>query len=91
MSSIAALRPSVKSLPRFPSATMVILAWKRQGWIEGFPRHLEEWVRLVDEGIVAKMICPQCERRGMKYLPFQRHRDYRVLALCERCGASEEF
>jgi hypothetical protein len=61
-----------------------------QGFETGAPRHVPERHLHIDRACARAMKCGSCGKRGMKYVPFRRGREYRALAACP-CGAGEEM
>jgi hypothetical protein len=66
-----------------------------EGFLPGTPPGLSSYAITVDSHAVAKMRCPSCGKRSMKYHPYHAPKGngfrYVVIAECQRCGREEEF
>ena len=64
---------------------------ERAGFRPGAPPHVQGIGLPIDRAILRGMACPECEGRGMEARTFHRGHRYRVLAVCQQCGHTEEF
>lgn len=67
-------------------------ALRAEGYRPGVPSAV---VAAEDEGVLARMACPECRRARLAYRPYVKLQasvnDYRALAVCRSCGHAEEF
>lgn len=67
-------------------------ALRAEGYGPGAPSAV---VAAEDEGVLARVVCRECKRRGLAYRPYVKPQSglngYRALAVCRSCGHAEEF
>jgi hypothetical protein len=81
---------TAKGGKRVQTAEALAAQFRRLGFEPGVPPGIGRRSVMIDKVMVLKMTCPGCRRhQAMKYQPFRRGTDYRVLAACA-CGAGEE-
>jgi hypothetical protein len=62
---------------------------KEQGFTPGAPARLPGSVIALDAHCYSR--CPACGKRGRDFVPWQRGREYRALAVCRSgCGLADE-
>jgi hypothetical protein len=80
----------VKAAQGVPTLEALETCLRKQMFEPGAPEHLSESAVRADAHAVARMRCPGCNRRRLEFYPWQRGRQYRVLAGCAECGCGEE-
>jgi len=63
----------------------------REGFTPGLPPSVRTGTAATDKAVCRRVRCPGCGNRGLMYRPWQRGRDYRILAACPACPAAEEL
>jgi len=67
-------------------------ALRAEGYGPGAPSAL---VAAEDEGVLARVVCPECRHPRLAYRPYSKPQPgpngYRALAVCRSCGHAEEF
>jgi hypothetical protein len=86
MSHNEPIRPPLGRFQRYD------LALRAEGYGPGAPSAL---VAAEDEGVLARIACPECRRLRLAYRPYVKLQSgvngYRALAVCQSCGHAEEF
>jgi hypothetical protein len=60
------------------------------GFEPGPPAHLDTCTLATDRRAYSVMRCAACKRRGMRFRPMHRGREYRAVAVCRHCGHGED-
>jgi hypothetical protein len=65
-------------------------ALRARGFVPGCPPQVTAAVLLADKQAYARQLCPACGRRGARFKPYHRGREYGGVVACRHCPAGEE-
>jgi hypothetical protein len=83
--------PIPHSSPEAPPAARLVAKLMQEGYRPGAPSRVDLQARTADAEILQDCLCPNCLGAGLAYRPFVKGDSYRVIGLCQVCGAGEEF
>jgi hypothetical protein len=72
------------------TAAQVEQALRSRGFVPGCPPQVTAEVLQIDKQAYRHQRCPACGRRGARFKPYHRGREYNGLIECLSCGAAEE-
>jgi hypothetical protein len=61
-----------------------------RGFVPGVPPQVTAAVLQIDKRAYRRQRCPACGRRGARFRPYRRGREYNGIIECLSCGAAEE-
>lgn len=71
---------------RFVNLSSALLA---EGFLPGAPAGIGKQARAVDRWLCRQLRCPHC-KQPLEYFPYQRNREYKVIAACVHCDRHAE-
>jgi hypothetical protein len=63
---------------------------RARGFVPGYPPQVTAAVLLADRQAYSRQLCPACGRRGARFHPYHRGREYGGVVACRHCDFGEE-